>query len=125
MVIGDLAGRYSLVSHGVYDRNSHFIPTSSYLLGELIYSADGNLSVLIFFKEAINSEKDFLAYTGRVELISVNEVIHHISICSQIKRNGTNENRTLEVTGEGIKLGLSMENEERFEAVWKKIDSAV
>lgn len=121
----DLASRYRLVSHGVYNKQSVFAPTSSYLLGELIYSGEGNLSVLIFFKESITSDKDFLAYSGKIEIISENEVIHHISICSQSKRNGTSEKRTLEVTSNGIKLSLPMDNEERFEAVWKKIDSAL
>ena len=121
----DLAGRYRLISHGVYSKQSVFVPTSSYLLGELIYSKEGFLSVLIFFKKTITSDKDFLAYSGRFELISENEVAHHISICSQSHRNGTSEKRTLEVTGKGIKLGLPLENEERFEAVWEKIDSAV
>ncbi len=117
-----VVGRYQLISHGTYKENI-FSPTSSYLKGELIYSSDGFLSVLIFFRESVTSEKDFLAYTGTFEHKSEYEILHHISLCSQSKRNGTIESRTFKSSGNRIYLGINM-GAERFEAVWAKVTAA-
>ena len=113
-----VVGRYRLVSHGTY-KEDNFFPTSSFLQGELIYSYDGYLSVLIFFKQTVTSEKDFLAYTGTFEQISESEILHKISLCSQSKRNGTVESRTFKESGNRIFLGVEM-GDERFEAVWER-----
>lgn len=114
-------GKYRLLRHGTFNRAGEFIPTSTYLQGELIYSSEKFLSVLILFNPSITSEKDFLAYTGTYEISSHDQIIHHISLCSQSNRNGTSEARTVTVQGSTIKLGLDLDNGDRFEALWEKV----
>lgn len=63
-----LVGRYELISHGVFDSQNVFKETSSYLKGELIYSNENFLSVLILFKESPEKASDLLAYSGVYKL---------------------------------------------------------
>ncbi len=115
----NVSGSYQLLSHGTYDKAGKFTPTSEYLRGELIYPNDGFVSVLICFNESIKTQKDILAYSGRYEVKTENEIIHHITLCSQLSRSGTSELRKLNFSENKLVLGIDMENG-RFEAVWDK-----
>ena len=89
-----LIGRYSLLNHGTYDQSGLYTPTSDYLKGEINYAADGSLSVLILFKQEIETKKDILSYVGRYEIASENILFHNITLCSQQARNNSAEKRT-------------------------------
>lgn len=117
-----LIGRYSLLSHGTFDQSGHFNPTSSFLKGELIYSGNGNLSVLIFFKDDPETNQEFLAYSGNYEITGPDEVIHKISICSKSKRNNSDEKRNYQIERDCLILSCDIEDGKRFEARWKRLD---
>lgn len=89
----NLIGRYKLIDHGTYDNDGSFTPTSNYLKGELIYSSEGYLSVLIFFNEDSETPRKFLAYSGKYEITGIDGILHKINICSNSKRDGTDEFR--------------------------------
>lgn len=121
-LIGKLIGRYKLINHGTYEQNGEYKPTSLFLNGELIYSSEGYLSVLIFFKDDPDANREFLAYSGRYEITSDNEVIHQINICSRSKRNGTQEFRTYKFVEKYLFLSCDLEENKRFEAKWERLD---
>lgn len=116
-----LVGRYKLLKHGVIIQENEFIPTSEYLKGELIYSTDGFLSVIIFFKDTPNSEKDFLAYSGKYEVLSASKIVHKINICSQGKRDNSEESRNYRVVDGNLILSAQLADNRLFEATWQKI----
>lgn len=121
--MNQLIGRYKLISHGIYDQAAHFKETSAYLNGELIYSNNGYLSVLIFFKNDPESNRDFLAYSGTYEIVGPKEIIHKINICSQSKRNNSDEKRDYQIENDFLILSCEIEDGKRFEAKWKRLDS--
>ncbi len=122
----NLIGRYKLLSHGIIIQGNKFIPTSEYLRGELIYSSDGFLSVIIFFKDTFlkdppSSEKDFLAYSGQYEIVSASKIVHKISICSQGKRDNSEEIRNYRIFEDNLILSSPLADNRLFEATWQKI----
>lgn len=117
----NLVGRYTLKSHGTFDQNRNFQKTSEFLKGELIYSSDSSLSVIIFFKDTPETNRDFLAYSGSFELINDFTIVHKISICSNPNRDRTHEKRTFKISGDQLTLNAELENGKLFEALWQKI----
>jgi hypothetical protein len=121
-----LIGRYKLIDHGIYEQNGVYNPTSTFLKGELIYSSEGYLSVLIFFKDDPDTNREFLAYSGRYKITSINdnngEVIHQINICSRSNRNGTSEDRHYRFVDNYLFLSCDLEDGKKFEAKWERID---
>ena len=117
----NLIGRYSLKSHGTYDSNNNFKRTSDYLKGELIYSESGAMSVIIFFKEVPETNRDFLAYSGTFKVLNSRELVHKISICSNPKRDNTDENRNYLLIENNFKLSVDLGEGSRFEAIWEKL----
>ncbi len=115
-----MIGRYSLLKHGTYDKAGVYTPTSEYLKGEINYASDGSLSVLILFKQEIETKKDILSYVGRYEVTSENILFHNITLCSQQGRNNSAEKRSFLIKEEKLILGSELPNGSRFEAVWKK-----
>ena len=116
----NLIGRYALKSHGTYDSNNNFKRTSDYLKGELIYSETGAMSVIIFFKEVPETNRDFLAYSGTFKILNSKELVHQISICSNPKRDNTNEIRNYLLIENKFKLSVDLGEGSRFEAIWEK-----
>lgn len=115
-----IAGRYVLISHGIYE-DQIFKSTSAFLKGELIYSTDQTVSVLILFKENPQEIKDILSYVGMYKIKSSDEIEHHISNSSHSKLINTLEIRHYIKTQDGIILGKPLGGVRRFEAVWKRI----
>jgi Lipocalin-like domain len=116
-----LIGRYKLISHGTYEKNGDFTQTSSFLKGELIYSSEGFLSVLIFFNEDNEVPRKFLAYSGSYEIISEKEIVHKIRICNQTKRDQSSEKRTFKLIDKTLILSVDLEENQKFEAKWERI----
>lgn len=119
-MIKSLFGTYTLKKHGTYDRKGYYTPTSNYLKGELSYSSDGSISVLILFRETITSAKDILAYTGKFEVSSEDIIIHHISLCSIQIKNNRSEERKFSLNGSSLKLSVIEKDNSKFEAEWEK-----
>jgi hypothetical protein len=117
-----IVGRYKLLSHGTFDQFGVFNQTSDFLRGELIYSGEGYLSVLIFFNEDNDSNRKFLAYSGIYEIISTDEVIHKVNICSETKRNSSSENRDYKLIDNFLFLSCPLEDNKKFEAKWERIN---
>lgn len=117
----NLIGRYKLLSHGTY-LNGDFTPTSTFLKGEFIYSSEGYLSVLIFFNEDSETPRKFLAYSGNYEITSDIEVIHKINICSNSKKNGTQEPRNYRFVDNFLFLSCPLDGGEIFEAKWERLN---
>jgi hypothetical protein len=115
-----LVGTYSLKSHGVISKEGAYKPTSPYAKGDLRYSADGNLSVLILFAENPTVAKDVFAYTGTYQVLSDKLVEHKFAIASVPRIIGTTETRDFSVNGNELKLGRVFEDGTSFEAIWVK-----
>jgi hypothetical protein len=105
----NIIGRYRLLSHGTYNFEGEFTPTSEFISGELIYAGEGYLSVIIFFNRDTQENRKFLAYSGLYEMTSPNEVIHKISICSKTNRNSTSENRNYKLIDNFLFLSCPLE----------------
>jgi hypothetical protein len=90
------------------------------MAGQLIYAADGALSVLILKKRSPSNLEDIIAYSGRYTCVG-NRVTHHIQVAPQAKRVGTSEIRIASI--EGSQLTLRTESTEAgvYEIVWKRI----
>lgn len=116
----NLSGVYSLKSHGIFNKQGDFTPTSDYLKGQLRYGSENILSVIILFNESINSLKDILCYSGTYEVYSADEVVHHISMCSDTSRNNTSEIRKFVLEGNTLKLKVHESDGSCFEAAWIK-----
>jgi hypothetical protein len=116
-----IQGRYKLKRHGTYKADGKFYPTSDYFQGELIYSPDGNLAVLILFSVKPDKNTEFLAYTGRYEIKDEKTVLHQISNCSQPERNNTEEERKFLITGDSLTLSKKLNSENMFEAIWERL----
>lgn len=117
-----LIGRYKLVSHGTFTSSGEFSPTSPFLKGELIYSSEGYLSVVIFFNEDSEAPRKFLAYSGHYEITSDDEVIHKMSICSNSKKDGTQELRNFKFENDFLFLSCELGEEKKFEAKWERLN---
>ena len=117
-----LTGRYKLITHGTFDKDGIFTATSNYLKGELIYAGEGNLSVLIFFNEDHEVPRRFLAYSGIYEITSIDQVIHKINICSNSKRDKSDELRNFRFEKNYLFLSCDLEDQKRFEAKWERED---
>jgi hypothetical protein len=118
--MNNLIGRYKLVTHGTY-KKAKFVPTSLFLKGELSYSIEGHLSVLIFFNEDQESPRMFLAYSGTYEITSSHEVVHKIHICSNSKKDKSIEMRNYKKVDEFLFLTIQLEEDEKFEAKWERL----
>jgi hypothetical protein len=118
----ELIGRYKLLSHGTYNLEGEFTPTSDFLSGELIYAGEGYLLVLIFFNNDTQEKRKFLAYSGLYEISGFDEVIHKINICSQTKRNSTIEIRGYRLRDNFLFLSCLLEDNKKFEAKWELVD---
>ena len=119
--MNELIGHYKLISHGTYENNGVFTPTSPFLKGELIYSGEGYLSVLIFFNEDNEVPRRFLAYSGTYEILNEDEIVHKIRICNQTKRDQSNEKRTFKLIDMTLILSVDLEENQKFEAKWERI----
>lgn len=111
-------GKYLLKSHGVFRRNGDFVSTSSFLRGELNYSPDGSLSLLIVFSEKPESLKDVLSYIGSYKVISSDQIDHLINLSTHHPFNGTVETRNYKFNNQELILGKDLDDGRRFEAVW-------
>lgn len=116
----NLAGKYELYSHGIYDSQGEFKATSDYLKGELCYGSDKTLSLIILFKEEIKSPRDILAYSGQYEVVSEKEILHKISFSSHFSKIQTVEKRGYKFDGNNLKLTAKLDDNQLFEALWRK-----
>ena len=118
-----LPGRYTLLSHGILNlQNSTFAPSSLFLKGELIYSMDGFVSVLIFFNTDNEIPRQFLAYSGRYEILGNGKVVHKIDICSNSNQDKTNEIRNYQFEDNNVLLlYFEIDKSTIFQARWEKI----
>ena len=121
MKTNNIIGRYSLLKHGVYNINNEYMPSSEYLKGEINYSADGAISILILFKESVEEERDILSYVGTFEIKSADLLVHNITLCSRQKRNNGSEERNYKLERNQLTLGCPLPDGSRFEAVWIKM----
>jgi hypothetical protein len=113
-------GKYILKSHGIFNQAGDFIPTSSYLKGELNYGQDGALSLLIVFSEGPQILKDVLSYVGSYKIISSNQINHLINLSTHQPFNETIETRNYKFNDHELTLSKNLDDGKRFEAVWLK-----
>jgi hypothetical protein len=116
----NLVGTYTLKSHGLISKDGNYKPTSPFAKGDLRYSADGNLSILILFAENPTIAKDVFAYTGTYKVLSDKLVEHKFAMHSYPKFIGETETRDFSVQGNELKLGRVFEDGTSFEAIWVK-----
>lgn len=120
--MNDLIGKYKLLTHGTFGQENIFTPTSDYLKGELIYSSEGYLSVIIFFNDDSEIPRKFLGYSGTYKVTSGNEVIHKINICSNSKKDSTEELRNYRLVDNFLFLSCDLDGNNKFEAKWERLN---
>ena len=118
-----IIGRYKLLSHGTFSLEGVFASTSQFMRGELQYSSEGFLSVLILWSPKVEKAADIFAYSGKFELIDDRTVKHIMHVSTVDRFNDGQEVRTIFFEGELIVLGKVFADGTRFEAKWQRITS--
>jgi len=118
--MNSFVGRDTLISHGAFNADNQFTPTSAEISGQLIYAADSSLSVLILFKNQPIESKDLLAYTGRYT-VGPKQIIHHIEVCNYPDRQGNDEPRNFKYSDNILSLSARLSDGRLFEAKWARI----
>jgi hypothetical protein len=114
-----LLGSWMLVKHGHFDPSGQYHSTGDHVTGELIYAADGSMSVLIAKIPEPAQLNDIIAYSGTFS-IDDNVVSHHIKIAADAKRVNTIEPRIASFRGEDLVLITKPNAEGYWEIVWRR-----
>ena len=117
MELKDLVGSWNLLKHGTEKPDGTFQSTSDYLKGQLIYSADGSMSVFILKKEKPTSFADVVVYSGRFTLES-DRILHHIELSPDPARRGTTEIRLFKLENSILQLSTIPTDAGRFVIEW-------
>jgi len=114
-----LLGSWMLVKHGHFDPSGQYHSTGDHVSGELIYAADGSMSVLIAKIPEPAQLNDIIAYSGTFS-IADNVVSHHIKMAADAKRVNTVEPRVAHFRGEDLVLTTMPNAEGYWEIVWRR-----
>ena len=117
MEIKDLIGSWNLLKHGIERPDGTFQSTSDYLKGQLIYSADGSMSVFILKKAKPESFADIVVYSGRYTL-ETDRILHHIELSPDPARRGTTEARFFRLKNAVLQLTTIPTDSGRFLIEW-------
>jgi len=114
-----LVGSWLLAKHGCYDLEGRYHASGAGRRGQLIYSPDGSMGVLITTKPEPVHLKDIIAYSGSFT-IEGDKVFHHIKICPNPKRLNTTEVRLVELRGNELVLTTEPDDEGHYEIIWHR-----
>ncbi len=114
-----IVGTWSLVDHGYVGQDGLFARTGQNMIGQLTYTSDFSMNVLITKTASPTSLEDIIAYSGKFSLQS-GKVLHHIEVASNISRVGTIEVRQLEFQDKHLILRSEPTNQGYFEITWQQ-----
>ena len=114
-----LIGNWRLVKHGRVDYLANYHPTAERMNGQLIYAADGSMSVLITKAPEPKSVSDIIAYSGSFS-VEDGKVLHHIRVSPYPRRLNTTEIRLASFRGDDLVLTTEPDQGGRYEIVWRK-----
>jgi hypothetical protein len=114
-----LIGNWGLVKHGRVDNLGNYHPTAERMNGQLIYAADGSMSVLITKAPEPKLVSDIIAYSGSFS-VEGGKVLHHIKVSPDPKRLNTTEIRLVSFRGDDLVLTTEPDQGGRYEIVWRK-----
>lgn len=114
-----LIGNWGLVKHGRVDNLGNYHPTAERMNGQLIYAADGSMSVLITKAPEPVLVTDIIAYSGSFSLEG-GKVLHHIKVSPYPHRLNTTEIRLASFRGDDLVLSTEPDQGGRYEIVWRK-----
>lgn len=120
MLPQNLIGTYRLLKHGFQKSNGEYVPTSANPRGQLIYAADGSMSVLIIKPDEAKVVEDIIVYSGRWS-ISEKGIFHHVDFSPRASREGGSEIRLYELNGDQLTLKSEPTSEGQYVIVWERI----
>ena len=115
----DLIGNWALVKHGRVDHLGNYHPTGEQMNGQLIYAADGSMSVVITKVPQPAQLSDIIVYSGNFS-VDGGKVLHHIKVSPYPKRLNTTEIRLASFRGDDLVLTTEPGEGGRYEIVWRK-----
>ncbi len=119
MEVKDILGSWTLMRHGKYDANKEFTPTGKNMMGKLIYSANGSMSVLILKHPEPTQLSDLIVYSGRFSLSGA-IISHHIEVSPTPKRRNTTELRLAELIADELILTTEADSSGYYEIRWRR-----
>ncbi len=116
----DLVGTWKLVRHGSVNLAGEFTPTTEYHEGQLIYAADGAMSILITLHTDVLKVEEMIAFAGTFS-VEGEKILHHIKVSPKKTRRGTTETRFPKLDGKTLVV-TTPPNETGFHRItWEKI----
>lgn len=112
-----ILGSWMLQKHGYYDRAGKYRCTSEVARGQLIYTADNLMSVLIIKVNTPESINDVIAYSGRFS-VTADTISHHIQYALRSEREGTTEYRKYRFENDKLILLMEDDGQGYYEIVW-------
>lgn len=116
----NLSGTYDLVKYGYqYKNETKFEPISDWYAGQIQYSDNGAMNVIVRFAEKPESFSDIVAYSGTYKIM--NQQIHH-DITHSVRPEYVGQKLVRDFRIEGDELVTEFENTDSFIkfARWKR-----
>lgn len=117
MNMKSILGSWVLQKHGYYNHAGQYHCTSEVARGQLIYTADNLMSVLIVKVNAPESLNDVIAYSGRFS-VTADTISHHIQYALRSEREGTTECRNYCFENDQLILVTEDDGQGYYEIVW-------
>lgn len=115
-----LIGTWTLVKHGFVDLDGHFTPTALEMRGQLIYTTEGSMSILITKRPNAEKLEELIVYSGDYSL-KEGKLLHHIRIAPSAKRVGTTEIRLMTLARDLLVLRTPPSPDGHYEITWKRL----
>ena len=120
----NLHGAFNLVKYGYeYKNETRFEPISDWYSGQIQYSDNGTMSVIVRFAEKPTEFSEVVAYSGTYKVVS--QQIHHI-VTESVRPEYIGQTLVREFRIDGDELFTEFENTDTFIkfALWKRQTSA-
>jgi Lipocalin-like domain len=119
MTADKLFGRWSLIKHGRFLSDGRYVTSADTMRGQLIYSSDFSMSVLIVFGEEAQNPSDLIAYSGHFSMEG-GDILHQIEVSPRLSRQQSTERRTATLSHDQLTLRTEANTEGYFEIVWSR-----
>lgn len=120
-----LCGTYDLVKYGYqYKNQDTFKPISDWYAGQIHYSENGTMNVIVRFAEKPEDFTDIVAYSGSYNV--ANAQIHH-EVTHSVRPEYVGQKLVRDFRIEGDELVTEFENTDEFIkfARWKRLDKSL
>ncbi len=117
--MNSIVGGWDLRKHGFYNHSGEYHCTSEDARGQLIYTADNLMSVLIIKLNVPDSVNDVIAYSGTFSVTS-DTILHHIQYALRLERENTTEKRRYRFENNQLILTTEADDQSYYEIVWER-----